>query len=300
MSAYEERPVIFDCLGNELLGIVAVPKSVAVHRTGVVVVVGGPQYRVGSHRQFTFLCRHLAERGIASIRFDYHGLGDSDGPPALGVDGVEPDLRVAIDVFMRQAPGLTAVVLWGLCGAASASALYAPTDARVNGLVMLNPWVRTEEGLAKARLRHYYLGRLGDREFWSRIARGDVAVGSALRAFGASVVKASGWGRGGRARAVRSVAGDAVPEEAGAGALPVRMLASLQRARLPALVVLSGDADLTANEFRQVAGGSAGWRRWMRSAAVECHVVEGSNHTFSRTDWRDQVAELTARWVKAR
>ena len=47
--------------------------------TGVLVIVGGPQYRVGSHRQYVQLSRHLAEQGIASMRFDVRGMGDSPG-----------------------------------------------------------------------------------------------------------------------------------------------------------------------------------------------------------------------------
>lgn len=299
MMTINERPVVFDCHGTELIGIVATPRSVAPHRTGVVVLVGGPQYRVGSHRQFTLLCRHLAEHGIPSIRFDYHGLGDSDGPPALGVDGVEVDLRAAIDTFMGTIPAVDGVVLWGLCGAASASALYAPSDDRVKGLILLNPWVRTQEGLAKAQLRHYYLGRLGDREFWGRIARGDVALASALMAFGTSVMKAAGWSRDNFA--VSGPSGREGPSllPAAGETLPGRMIASLQRGGLPVLVVLSGNTDLTANEFRQVASGSAAWRQWMASAAVERHEIEGSTHTFSRTDWRDRVAEITTNWVRA-
>ena len=292
--------MVFNCHGAELVGIAATPKSPAIHSTGVVVVVGGPQYRVGSHRQFTLLCRHLAEQGIPSFRFDYHGIGDSDGLPALGVDGVESDLRAAIDAFMMSVPGVKGVVLWGLCGAASASALYAPADARVKGLAMLNPWVRTESGLAKARLRHYYLGRLGDASFWGRIARGDVAVASSLRAFGTSVMKAAGWRRSGGAPSERFDAGRLERPAAAEESLPTRMLDSLLRTQLPALVVLSGDADMTANEFRQVAAGSAAWRQWMSSTKVQFHEVKGSNHTFSRGDWRDEVAELTTRWVKAR
>jgi len=299
LSPYEERPVVFDCNGSELIGIVAIPKAAPCHHVGVVVLVGGPQYRAGSHRQFTLLCRHLAEQGIASLRFDYHGLGDSDGPPALGVEGVEDDLRAAIDAFALAVPTATGVVLWGLCGAASASALYAESDARVTGLVMLNPWVRTEEGLAKTRLRHYYLGRMADPAFWARIARGDVAVASAVGSFGASVLKAVGWGRGSA-----STSASHAPEGIGAApveheSLPARMLNSLQQRKLPTLVVLSGDTDLTANEFRQVAGGSAASRRWMNSPGVECHEIEGSNHTFARAEWRDRVAAVTTRWVKA-
>lgn len=299
MSLFDEHAIVFDCQGLQLLGIASVPTTQAMHDTGVVVLVGGPQYRIGSHRQFTLLCRYLAEQGIAAFRFDYHGIGDAAGPPALGVDGVEADLRAAIDAFLRIVPGIKGVVLWGLCGAASASALYAPTDARVNGLVLLNPWVRTEAGLAKARLRHYYMGRLGDPAFWGRIARGDVALAAGLRSFGASVMKAAGWSGRMRDPGAKEIEGTGTVDAA-SSTLPARMLSSLLSADIPALVILSGDSDLTANEFRQVAGGSADWRRWMASSKVERHDVEGSNHTFARSDWRDRVAELTRRWVKAR
>jgi exosortase A-associated hydrolase 1 len=299
VTPYEERPVVFGGDAGDLIGLVTSPRSELPHRTGVLVVVGGPQYRVGSHRQFTLLCRQLAAQGIASFRFDYHGLGDSDGPPALGVDGIESDMRRAIDVFMREVPALGSTVLWGLCGAASASALYAPGDRRVSGLIMLNPWVRTEEGLAKARMRHYYLGRVADPDFWRRFVRGEVAVAPALRDFLANVSKALGWARLSDSALARPNAPATSRQTREGLTLPDRMLASLQRSGLPALVILSGNADLTANEFRQVTNGSTAWRQWLASGDVQCREIEESNHTFARSDWRDRVAELTASWVLA-
>lgn len=46
---------------------------------GLLMVVGGPQYRVGSHRQFVLLARDLAAAGIPVFPFDYRGMGDSTG-----------------------------------------------------------------------------------------------------------------------------------------------------------------------------------------------------------------------------
>ena len=39
----------------------------------MVIVVGGPQYRAGSHRQFTLLARHIAAAGYPVLRFDARG-----------------------------------------------------------------------------------------------------------------------------------------------------------------------------------------------------------------------------------
>ena len=48
-----EQVLSFDCGSEQLLGIVCVPDE--ARSTGVIVIVGGPQYRVGSHRQFLLL-----------------------------------------------------------------------------------------------------------------------------------------------------------------------------------------------------------------------------------------------------
>ena len=80
----EERALEFDCEGESLVGILSGARSGV--RRGVLVVVGGPQYRAGSHRQFTLLARHLAEYGLPALRFDYRGIG-ATSPVVLGEPG---------------------------------------------------------------------------------------------------------------------------------------------------------------------------------------------------------------------
>ena len=72
-----EQALTFDCDGERLVGVVAVPERPVP--VGVLIVVGGPQYRAGSHRQFVHLARRLAGAGIAAMRFDYRGMGDASG-----------------------------------------------------------------------------------------------------------------------------------------------------------------------------------------------------------------------------
>ena len=96
-----ETPLLFQCDGKQLLGMLHLPQQPV--RTGVVMVVGGPQYRVGSHRQFLLLSRFLAQHGVAVFRFDYRGMGDSEGEIS-SFEAVDDDLKAAIDTFLAHAP----------------------------------------------------------------------------------------------------------------------------------------------------------------------------------------------------
>ena len=275
---YEERALSFDCGGAALVGIASVPAAPCTR--GVLIVVGGPQYRVGSHRQFALLARDLAAHGIAAMRFDVRGMGDSDGDER-DFETIQDDIRAALDAFIAAVPGLTDVVLWGLCDGASAAAMYAPGDARVRGLVLLNPWVRTDDGVARTTLKHHYRDRLRSAEFWRKLARGRFDYAGSL----ASMLKLVRTAFAGRAAA------DDAP-----AALPERMRRGLHAFGGHTLLVIGG-ADLTGREFCDVAGSTPAWKRLASAPRVTWRRIEEADHTFSRRAWRDQVAEWTREWV---
>ena len=162
-----EEAITFDCRGERLLGILHHAHE-PISEIAVVLVVGGPQYRVGSHRQFVLLARALASAGIAVFRFDYRGMGDSTGEPR-DFEQISDDIRSALDTFTTRLSGLRGTVLFGLCDAATANAFYALGDERVVGQIALNPWVRTSEGEAQAFIKHYYLKRVLSRDFWRKV-----------------------------------------------------------------------------------------------------------------------------------
>jgi exosortase A-associated hydrolase 1 len=282
-----ERGVSFHCAGCWLYGVLSLPAVMPPSPRGVVLVVGGPQYRVGSHRQFTLLARELAAQGVPVLRFDYRGMGDSEGDPRDFSD-VAPDLRAAIDTFFVEAPALGEVVLWGLCDAASAAMFYAHQDERVSGMVLLNPWARTEEGEARAFLRHYYLSRLFDPGLWKKIAAGRFDLAAALCSL-----------RGLLAKATRGAPASGQPQQhaqAPGPKLPERMLDGYSRFRGHTLFITSG-GDLTAREFEALASGR-GWRKAMRGKRVARERLRDADHTFSRAEWRDQVTRWTAEWLR--
>lgn len=288
---YQERALSFSCHGSQLYGILSLPDHAAPK--GVLIVVGGPQYRVGSHRQFTLLARDLASHGVPVLRFDYRGMGDSEGEVRIFED-LEDDLRCAIDGFFKEVPSLTSLVIWGLCDAASAALFYAHYDRRVTGMVLLNPWVRTDQGAAKVYLRHYYVARFFAPEFWRKIGRGNFNYFEAIR----SVWKILTEALAGKKKTSTSIIGSSADVPCQLAPLPDRMLNGLSRFNGKVLLIISGN-DLTAREFSDLVKHSREWQKLLVSPQVSWLDLPEANHTFSRREWRDQVASWTRDWLRS-
>jgi len=266
------QPVAFACGQDWLLGIIARPEK--PRRRGVLIVVGGPQYRVGSHRQFVLLANDLAARGYAVMRFDYRGMGDSTGAPRT-FENVGEDLRTAVAHFVSEVPEIAEVVIWGLCDAASATLFYAHQDPRVTGIVLLNPWVRTAQGEARTYLKHYYLRHAFSAAPWAKLLRGEFDLAASAMSFVRSLKSAS---------------------TGSTGALPERMADALARFKGRSLLITAGN-DLTAKEFLDTAAASPRWRSLLSAPRVTQHVLPEATHTFPRRDWRDQVSRWTSGWL---
>ncbi|MFN7123166.1 MAG: hydrolase 1, exosortase A system-associated [Hydrogenophaga sp.] len=274
-----ERSVWLHGDGFNMLGIVSLPPAgQPVQSTGVVIVVGGAQYRAGSHRQFTQLARFLAEAGFPVLRFDLPGMGDSPGElPSF--EDTAPHIAAAIDGFRLQHPGVERVVLLGLCDGAAASLLYvdATHDTRIAGLTLLNPWVRSAVSLAQARVKYYYWQRLREADFWRKLLRGGVGWG-ALQKFGHNVRSAQASG-----------ATDAGFQD--------RMARGWLGFGKPILLLLS-ERDLTAQEFLENANRSAAWAGWNSQASVLHHTLLQADHTCSSRVSAHQFEELTSHWLQ--
>ena len=279
-----EHPIVFDCQGCRLIGIVHRPEN--PRRRGLLILVGGPQYRIGSHRQYLFLARELADAGIPVMRFDYRGIGDSEGTYP-GFEAVMPDVKAAIEAFFRSVPELREVALWGLCEGAATALFTALGQTRIWGLALVNPWVRTEAGLAKVHLKHYYARRLLAADFWRKLVFGELQPLRAIGSFLADVTTA--W-RGTKTPGHRQPSTDA------GRPLPDRMADAMEAFPGTVLVLLSGD-DLTAQEFSDMAGASPRWRRLLNDPRVTRYEIAGADHTFSTRAWHQRMLAATRDWL---
>lgn len=283
-----EYPLSLRC-GSEQLSAFMHRGAPGATRGVVVVVAGGPQYRAGAHRQFVSLARKLAARGHPVLRFDLRGMGDSTGS-YLGFEHSEPDIRAAIDGLLEREPQLREVVLVGECESASGILFYAWQDPRVAGTVLVNPWVRTDEGRAQVIVKQYYLDRLRSGEFWTKVRHGEFDALGSLKSL-VETVRAYVRGRRMFAKASLGQAQDLAGLP-----LPVKTATGLSRYKGRVLLLMSGN-DYIADEFDEVTAASRAWDGLLSDPRVLRKDIEGSDHTFSRKIWKDAASGAVVDWI---
>ncbi len=268
--------------GQPSVALLSEPAQAPHAQVAVLVIVGGPQYRVGAHRQFVKLARALAAGGYPVLRFDHRGLGDC--VDALrSFEALDDDIDEAISALRVARPSLQGVVLWGLCDGAAATLLHAarrPQDF-VRGWVLANPWTRSPQSEAAARVKHYYWDRLRNPAFWRKLLSGGVGL-EALR----------GWWQARQLAAQRSPAASAGP-----AAFQDAMAQGWRAGRGPLLLQLC-TADLTAQEFLHTAGNRPSWRDWDGRAQLERRDYAAADHTFSQPEALQAALADTLAWLK--
>ncbi len=142
--------------GKWLRGVIHRPTGSAGRRRwpGVIFFHGFTGDRMESHWIFIKCARTLAQNGIASLRFDFYGSGESEGEfREVTLQGEISDAQAAVEFFRRQ-KGIDsrrlALVGLSLGGAVAAS---IASRAQVQALVLWSAVAHTEifRGLAKTR-----------------------------------------------------------------------------------------------------------------------------------------------------
>ena len=177
--------------GGRLLGILCEPAGMLVGAP-VLFVNAGRDYHIGWARVTVHQARCFARLGIASLRFDFGGVGDSpaasDAPAEfLYSQSQIDDVVSAIDAL--EARGLSEPILIGRCSGAYAAFNAAVADERVRRLVLINNerfvWDPDESVDDAIRYAHRSVGDFGatlrSRAGLRRLLTGQLRIGPAAR-----------------------------------------------------------------------------------------------------------------------
>ena len=259
------RLIAFPCGEAELAGSLDAGEG----RIGLVMVTGGSQTRIGSHRMYERLSKALVEKGYSCLRFDRRGVGDSAGEDP-GFEGSEPDITAAVAALYDACPALERVYGFGLCDGGTALALHG-LAAGLDGVILVNPWlVETEaDSPAPAAIRAHYRKRLMSLEGWKKIVSGAVDYRKLLRS-----VRSATASRRHSSLAEKAAFGLTI------GVYPVW------------LIVADGDATAIA-ALDQIANAELGFPIEGRE------TIRSDSHTFARAGDEAALATATVRALKA-
>lgn len=298
-TPYDEVPTFFPAGDVAAFGIHTLPRGHPV-RSGVLILSGGMAgtSTVGRNRMFVRLCRRLAGEGLGSMRFDYHGIGESmGGVEAFRLDAQQPfvdDIVGAARFLERQ--GIEHLVLVGKCFGSRMALAAAPALDRLEGVVLigapvrdfatrertvtklaaeLSVWDHVRRALRPVSIRSLRQARR--RKVYARIARAKV------RALAAKVRGDRGPVGGGESRWISP--GFVDPLE------------SLVERETPVQLIY-GDEDEFYEEFQQAIQEHARLRRLVESTLVEVTIVAGRVGDFVHLQAQDETLDAVCTWIR--
>jgi pimeloyl-ACP methyl ester carboxylesterase len=272
--------------GGRLFGILSKPPS-SQPRTCVLLLTIASHHRIGPNRLHTRWARELPGHGIATLRFDVSGTGDSE-PNETGRENAPyaldqvADVSAAVDLLRGR--GFERFVAVGVCSGAYLAWHAALADARLSGVVLINPQTFTwkpgdlvEIGGARKRAAgfkstRFYRRALFDAATWKRLFSGQINVPG----IGAEVA-------GRLASRARRAAAGAFARLLGKGAAKGPVLEGFEAlaARAADVLLVFGQEDVGVDYIESHLG--PGGARMKGTPAFRMLVLEGSaEHTFGQ------------------
>jgi pimeloyl-ACP methyl ester carboxylesterase len=301
-----EHPLTFDSGCEQLVGIMNTAEHAPAARdVGLVFAHSGSRGRLGNTFHYPFLARRFAAAGVASLRFDPAGLGDSSGAISTGPTRdlyreiqsgrFVGDTLAAIEEFRRR-HGSRKLYLFGVCGGAATALLTAAEHPSVDGAILLSLPVLLDPGgmgsvrrvpktYARESLRGSYARKLVSLQAWARLATGRSDVRNI-----ANLVRSA-------------IASNRKPDDSRLAATPqlnarvVRAFDELTGGGKSLLVVF-GSNDAFGHEWQAEFADVLWEERPAYARHVDVRRVPG-NHMFTLREWQEHVAELVLDWIAA-
>jgi uncharacterized protein len=278
-----EKAVQFTCNGNRLYGILHLPDDREDSDCLVTMVTGGFQPRFGGHRLYIQIARFLCSHNITVFRFDYQGMGDSNGK-IVGFGGAGPSIRAAIDYLRQALPNISETILWSLCDGCPISIIYATGhEHEIDGLILCNPFMFYEKGSRElAHIKYYYLKRIVSGQFWRRLFTLKINL---------AVEAATLW-YSFREILLNKLKLQLNLNELGGLPLQNRVLRGILKLSKPIYLIFS-TKDMGAMEFQNMLFKRERFMQKISSKKLILYEVEGADHTFTEPPMKDRLFELT-------
>jgi alpha/beta superfamily hydrolase len=249
----------------------------------VIFINAGLIHHIGPHRLHVQAARALSGRGVASLRIDLSGIGDSaaraDHLPIHELVRQEP--IEAMDALAAE--GFTRFALVGLCSGAYSAFHVACTDPRVMAAVMINPEDLSINSSADSHdqsaawARRYWTHSVFRPRAWLNLLSGRVNYRRLLETL---------------ARQFKGPAGSDAP--GASGGLRADMLLAV-RSRPLKLLFLSSVDDVSREYLDLILDGDTVSQA--PEGALQRQVMDDCDHLFTRLQDQRRLVALLLDWL---
>jgi len=253
-----EKQISLTVKGLHLYGMLHVPEGQQPF-PALALFHGFGGTRIEPHRLFVKASRLLAREGIASLRLDFRGSGDSEGDfRSMTLSGEIQDAKAALTFLRSQSQvnpdrlGVLGLIMGGYVAAA-----VAAQDPTLKALVL---WAASARGSSYFPFYHHLSGK--NRKEWETNGERD---------FGGNLLSAEFLQDGAT-----------LPD-------PLPLLQNFPGKAL----ILHGEKDATVpTEEAQIFKNALGEKGTLQ-------LIKGADHTFNKSSWESELLETTVSWVKA-
>jgi pimeloyl-ACP methyl ester carboxylesterase len=288
----QEEPIFFGSEDSALFGVLTRPTVEPRGLTVIILSGGGTPIGTNVNRLSVRLCRRLAAKGYHSLRFDYHGTGESFGATERFhlARPFMSDLRSAIEWL--RASSLARITLIGSCfGARTVLSTAATMDEPIAGVALVCPPVRDFEMGARVATR--LAAELTWRDFAHRAVKSRTLSNLKRPEFRRSYARIA------KERVhnlLRRVAGspDTARYEVSPNFLgPLRTLGS----RAVELLLIYGQEDEFLAGFERAQAGPLGQVMKLHRPTIGLERLPGQVHGFTTLQAQDLVLDSLSSWV---
>lgn len=305
-----EAVVFPNAQGMKLFGTLHRPARPRAGLPAVVLLSPGVKMRVGPGRLYVPLTDMLNQQGYTVLRFDFYGLGDSEGELAetqladvynhIEVGRYVDDSLAALS-WLRDKHRFARFVLGGLCGGAITALLTAERDASVEGLLSIGMTVTLASNAATPAkyltgqqldmMRAGYVRNLLSVKSWLRL----LTLQSDYKVIWHALTR-----RFRKPAAPAPAAGAAAPppEQRGdANPLFPRAYFTFLGRGGRALMLFS-EKDRLFSQYQEKFAEPFAARLGEFLPQIEQHIIANANHVLSFRPWQQEMLERSRGWLQ--
>lgn len=303
---HELKTVIFkNRNGLKLFGILEVPDKNREKDICIILLSPGVKTRVAPHRLYWKMSHLLCELGYSVFRFDFYGLGDSEGEieeefvadlyGSVAVGRYKEDTLDAID-WIDKNLGIKKIILSGLCGGAITGLLAGVSDDRVIGLFGLGvPVSLYGSNIDKTKyisqgqlkdLRGGYFSKIFDFKSWARL----LMLKSDFRVIGKVLMQLINKPK----KKVPPAESDNSDSDFNTLFVPAffHMVSNSRH-----LLLIYSGGDRLGWEFKEKFSDPYQEKIKQHSGNYEIHNIEKANHILSAPEWQKEMMDYITVWL---